>query len=296
MNVNRAQRVLASMIALLLASLACYYPVQTSEYNSATATMQALATRVAEVEFTQSALDASGPDAPSTSDDGLESTTEASAQPTSTPAPSETPSPTPCIPRVSVSTNTNCRLGPGQAYDYLGALLTGEEAEIVGQSSVPNYYVIDNPDNPGQDCWLWGQYAQVVCDISDLPVMTPPPTPTPTPIPLPDWSGTWMTWVEFSGIWEETSFAVHVTQTGNQLSGYFNNGANKYTFTATLQGDDWMEAFGTWVNTSDPSDDGYVIWDLLENRDQFRGCIGGNWGPWCGGRNGASKPSPCENY
>jgi uncharacterized protein YraI len=40
---------------------------------------------------------------------------------------------------LSVSVNSNCRSGPGLLYPYLGALLVGEVAEIVGQSSVPDY-------------------------------------------------------------------------------------------------------------------------------------------------------------
>jgi hypothetical protein len=289
MNTNQIRGILLPLSTLLLALLACYYPGQTSEYNSATATMQALATRVAEVELAQSAEDPSESSAPSTSDDGIEPTTEAPAQPTVTPTPSETPSPTPCIPSVSVSTNTNCRSGPGQAYDYLGALLTGEEAEIVGQSSVSNYYVIDNPDNPGQDCWLWGQYAQVVCDTSGLPVLTPPPTPTPT---YPDWSGTWTTWCDAE---DPDPFTVHINQSGDQLWGEYSYGGTTYTFEADLS-NNGTHAYGRRYHPDHPALDFYLFWDILENRNQFQGSIGGNWGPWCGARNGASKPSPCKNY
>ena len=43
---------------------------------------------------------------------------------------------------------------------------------------MPNYWIVNNPDRPGE-CWLWGQYASVSGDTSSLPVRTPPPTPTP---------------------------------------------------------------------------------------------------------------------
>jgi uncharacterized protein YgiM (DUF1202 family) len=92
---------------------------------------------------------------------------------------------TPAVPMVSVTTNTNCRTGPGAIYDYLGALLVGESAEVVARSTGGNYWYIVNPDNPSQFCWLWGEYAQVVGNTAVLPAFTPPPSPTPTYTPTP---------------------------------------------------------------------------------------------------------------
>ncbi|MGD8604406.1 MAG: hypothetical protein PVF49_07530 [Anaerolineales bacterium] len=102
--------------------------------------------------------------------------TDTPEAPTSTPT--ITPTATSSIPMVSVSQNTNCRFGPGTVYDLLGALLIGETTEVTARSSVPNYWVVSNPDRPGE-CWLWGQYASVTGDTSSLAVRTPPPTPTP---------------------------------------------------------------------------------------------------------------------
>ncbi len=92
---------------------------------------------------------------------------------------------TPEIPMVSVSVNTNCRTGPGRSYDYRGALLVGETEEIVALSTVPNYWYITNPDQPGDFCYLWGRYAVVVGDTQALPEFTPLPSPTPTITPTP---------------------------------------------------------------------------------------------------------------
>lgn len=108
--------------------------------------------------------------------------------PTDTLAPSETPSitptPTPSIPIVRVSANTNCRKGPGVVYDILTALLVDEEAEIVGKYTAtdPDYWIIEKGSIT---CWLWGEYATVEGDVSQLPEMIPPPTPTPSPTPTP---------------------------------------------------------------------------------------------------------------
>lgn len=93
--------------------------------------------------------------------------------------PTPTATPTPGPPLIHVSVDTNCRSGPGLIYAYLGALMTYDEAEILARSSLPGYWVIDNPDQPGTECWVGEQYASIVGDTSGLPVRTPPPTPTP---------------------------------------------------------------------------------------------------------------------
>ena len=88
-------------------------------------------------------------------------------------------------PQVSVSVATNCRTGPGVAYERVGALLVGQTAEVVGRNTRLNYWVIRNPDGTGQLCWLWGQFATVTGDINALPEVTPPPLPSPTATSLP---------------------------------------------------------------------------------------------------------------
>jgi len=100
--------------------------------------------------------------------------------PTFTPSPSNTPTLSGLL--VSVSLATNCRTGPGQAYDMIGALDVGKSAEVVGKDAYNQYWIIENPHNPGT-CWLWGQYATVTGDTSQLPVIAAPPTPTPIPTP-----------------------------------------------------------------------------------------------------------------
>lgn len=96
---------------------------------------------------------------------------------TGTPGPSATPS----VPQVSVTTNTNCRIGPGVQYDLIDALLIGQTAEVVGKNSgVPNYWVIKRVNGSGT-CWLWGQYATVTGNTSNLAEYPVPPTPTPSP-------------------------------------------------------------------------------------------------------------------
>ena len=110
-------------------------------------------------------------------------------QPTLLPAtvtltPTITPTLPPATPMISVSVDTNCRVGPGPPYDYLTGLLVGEKAEVVGKYTATNpvYWIIKKGPIT---CWVWGEYATVEGDISNLPEMTPPPSPTPPPSDTP---------------------------------------------------------------------------------------------------------------
>ncbi|MEW6284961.1 MAG: hypothetical protein AB1509_01925 [Chloroflexota bacterium] len=128
------------------------------------------------------------------------------APPTASPTITLTPTPeftaTPSVPLISVSVATNCRVGPGKAYDRVGALLVGEVTEVYGRDALGNYWYVANPDVEGGFCWLWGEYATLVGNIQALPVFTPPPTPTPAPDFAAEYTGLeactgsgW--WVEF---------------------------------------------------------------------------------------------------
>lgn len=110
-------------------------------------------------------------------------------QPTLLPAtvtltPTITPALPPATPMISVSVDTNCRVGPGPPYDYLAGLLVGEKAEVVGKYTATNpvYWIIKKGPIT---CWVWGEYATVEGDTSNLPEMTPPPSPTPPPSDTP---------------------------------------------------------------------------------------------------------------
>ncbi len=109
--------------------------------------------------------------------------------PTITPTKTLSPTPFPTFtlvvaqPRVYVTKSTACRAGPGQVYNSLGALKVGQTAQAVGRSADGKYWIILNPNRPGEVCWLWGGYATVIGVAGALPVFTPPPTPRPTRTP-----------------------------------------------------------------------------------------------------------------
>jgi hypothetical protein len=83
------------------------------------------------------------------------------------------------VPHLTVTVQTNCRSGPGEAYDILGVMNVGETAEVIGRSAANNYYIIHLPSNPSITCTIWGQYATLTGGSSGLTVFNIPPTPTP---------------------------------------------------------------------------------------------------------------------
>lgn len=112
----------------------------------------------------------------------LQALTQTALAPTSTPEPTQTSAPivtaTPAKVFVTVSANTNCRSGPGADYEIVGALTIGQQAEVVGQSSTTNYWIINNPNSTGT-CWLWAEYATITGETAGLQEVDVPPTVTP---------------------------------------------------------------------------------------------------------------------
>ena len=92
----------------------------------------------------------------------------------------ERSTPTPESPGIHVSGDTFCRFGPGDVYEALGILNTDQESMILAEDPTGGFWYIQNPDNPGENCWIWGHYATPEGPTDQLPVYTPPPTPTPS--------------------------------------------------------------------------------------------------------------------
>ncbi len=163
------------IIALILITMACNLPTGTPD-----SAINSSPTPLPDTEIQPENGDQN-------SDDSIAELTT-TLTPTNTPLPSNTPTitptATPSIPIVWVTTNTNCRTGPGVVYDLLTTLLVGDEAEVVGKytTSSPPHWIIKKD---GYTCWLWGEYATVAGNIDNLPEMVPPPTPTPSPTITP---------------------------------------------------------------------------------------------------------------
>lgn len=93
---------------------------------------------------------------------------------------------TPDAVTISVSQPTNCRVGPGKAYEIAGTLLVDETAIVLGRDPSNQYWYIPNPDPGIEYCWVWGEYASFTGANLAVPVFTPLPTPTSTATTLPD--------------------------------------------------------------------------------------------------------------
>jgi len=103
-------------------------------------------------------------------------------------------------PLITVSKDTNCRVGPGAVYERVGILLTGEVAEVVGRDVTGEYWLIINPDGNTESCWVWGEYATVTGNTFTLLFPTTVPLPanafTASVIGLKNCSDVW--WVNFN--------------------------------------------------------------------------------------------------
>ncbi len=91
------------------------------------------------------------------------------------PTATNTPSSGSSTPTVTVNSATNCRTGPGTAYDIVLTFQPGATAEVIGKYSPSNYWIIKTPT--GGSCWLWGAYATVQGNSAALAEMVPPPAP-----------------------------------------------------------------------------------------------------------------------
>lgn len=92
--------------------------------------------------------------------------------------PVPTTEPTAGAPLISASVDTNCRKGPAAIYEAISYLLIGKTSEVVAKYQNGLWWVIKDPNNPNQRCWVWGQTTSVTGNWQQLPDATQPPTPT----------------------------------------------------------------------------------------------------------------------
>ena len=67
-----------------------------------------------------------------------------------------------------------CRYGPGPGWEILGYFAAGERAPIAGRDMSGRWYATDNPDNPGQRCWVMSESIRLLGDASGLRILNPP--------------------------------------------------------------------------------------------------------------------------
>lgn len=95
------------------------------------------------------------------------------SQPTETPVP-ETPTPqTP--PKLTLTKNTNCRLGPNTFYNIADQIASGMELSVIGRSEDNEWWQVLNAN--GRECWVFNENATPNQDLSTLAIGDAPPLP-----------------------------------------------------------------------------------------------------------------------
>ena len=237
------------------------------------------------IQQTQNAESGDGGETEAVISSTATATATLSLQPGETATTTITMTPTQEKPMVSVTVDTNCRTGPGKIYDWIGALLVGEQAEVIGQSVDGQYWVIKNPDRAGT-CWLWGNYATVTGQTSGLAQYTPPPTPTPAF----SWAGNWTTYVGNEG-GPYTPFLMSITVDDKNFTGLIDLGGGDYVNLTGTIADDYLSVSGSWVGPTLTGNFTYFALGLKQFQGNYDGTIA-----WCGNRGGGTAPSPCEKY
>jgi hypothetical protein len=223
--------------------------------------------------------DAVNPDTPAPID-----TPTITLTPSPTLTPTNTLTPTQDKPMASVSVDTNCRTGPGKQYDIIGALLTGETAEVIGKSADGQYWIIKNPDRSGE-CWLWAYYADVTGPTAALPVVTQPPTPTPQFL----WAGAWDS-AKYPIGGMGVILTLNSTVNGRSYTGVMNIPVGDPVLLSGTISDDWLSVSGNW--TAGANQGTFKFFALGTNQFNGNSKNGETW-QWCGARGGAALPDPC---
>jgi hypothetical protein len=100
---------------------------------------------------------------------------------TSVGSPTTSTTPTYSVPMLTVRESTNCRTGPGEAYEVIFTYLEGKELEIVGRYDPGDFWLVKSNESPTGTCWLWGGFVDVTGSYWAVASVTPPPTATGAP-------------------------------------------------------------------------------------------------------------------
>lgn len=156
------------LLTLLVLLAACNFPTQPTLSPDEQAATVVAATLQAQILLAT-------PTAPTVTEPASAVTSTPALPKTLTP----TITPTYSTPLLQVNESTNCRSGPGQAFDILITFNPGATVEIVGRYPQDNYWIVKNPN--GGTCWIWGEYSTATGSHWTVPSMTPPSPPTQSP-------------------------------------------------------------------------------------------------------------------
>lgn len=145
-------------------------------------------------------------------------TPTATATLTQTPTLTEAPTLTPTVQVVmlQITGNTNCRRGASTYFPVITTFSAGTLLEVLGRNPAGDYFYVRQPEQNGQACWIWDEFATVLGDTGSLQVFTPVPTPEATQTATLPPQATFS--VEYSGLTScGSGYAANFTITNNGI-------------------------------------------------------------------------------
>ncbi len=166
--INRIQIILIiSTLAILV--IGCSSPVQTTPTETPAATVTPIPP-----------TDTPSPVPPTETYTPVPPTITSSPTPSSTPTDTATPTKVP--PEALIYAYSVCRHGPGTAFTIHTYFTENSSALVRGQLEDGSWLLVE-PTEIGETCWIFADIVDLDKEISSVPVMTPPPFPTPAPVP-----------------------------------------------------------------------------------------------------------------
>jgi hypothetical protein len=127
--------------------------------------------------------------------------------------------PTYSTPMLTVKEQTNCRTGPGEAYQIVFTYLPNKKLEILGRYDQGNFWLVKSAESPGGQCWLWGEYVEVTGSYWAVSSVTPPPTATKAPPNAPTYQK-WDYFCTYNGVNSDINVTLIWTDHSDNETGY----------------------------------------------------------------------------
>ncbi len=100
---------------------------------------------------------------------------------TATIAPTDTPIPpteTPSIPaEITLTKNSNCRMGPSTFYSIVDQISTGKVFQVTGRNADNTWWQVVNAT--GRECWIFNENTDESTDFSSVQIKEGLPLPNP---------------------------------------------------------------------------------------------------------------------
>ena len=169
-------RIFCALSAIILAALACALPQNTT----VTPTVQVSAAPTRAASATTPAVPTTQPELATETETSTLAVTETATLPVGV-FPTETPTPTLEPVFADVMKESNCRTGPGSAYDLVATYQTGTRLQVVAKDLGGGFIFTQNMTKPDEQCYILANNVKLTGDTSLLPQLTPLPSPTAAP-------------------------------------------------------------------------------------------------------------------